>query len=198
MTMDSNFTGKGRYTLPDHSEYSGDFKDDMPDGIGQFDFSNGDSYEGHWEAGEMSGFGIYRFYNQKLDRFKGMYEGEFQHSKFNGVGKITYPDSTVYYGSWRDGKKEGLGEFFGIHGETIMGRWENDNLVEGVCTFADGSRYVGHFLNSKFNGFGTLILTDNSIRQGYWKDSMLIEGLSFEADQAINKISDNKIIVVEK
>lgn len=195
--MSAKFTGKGHYTYPNHANYFGDFKEDAPNGLGQLELPNGDTYEGHWVDGEMSGFGVYRFYNMKLDRFKGMYEGEFSHSKFNGLGKMIYPDSTVYYGNWREGKKEGLGEFVGINGEKIMGKWENDGLVEGIYLFADGSKYVGHFQNSKFNGFGSLMHPDGSIQQGYWKNNMLVEGFSFEADEAINNILNNQILVVE-
>lgn len=195
--MNTKFTGKGRYTFPNHAEYSGDFKEDIPEGIGQLELPNGDSYEGQWEAGEMSGFGIYRFYNEKLDRFKGMYEGEFSHSKFNGLGKMIYPNSTVYYGNWRDGQKEGLGEFVGINGEIIMGRWENDSIVEGICTFADGSKYVGSFRNSKFCGFGSLINSDGSVQQGYWKNGVLAEGFSFETDETIHNILNNQILVIK-
>ncbi len=195
--MKTKFTGKGYYTFPNRAEYTGDFKEDVPEGTGQLELPNGDSYEGQWEAGEMSGFGIYRFYNEKLDKFKGMYEGEFSYSKFNGLGKMVYPSSSVFYGYWQDGLKEGLGEYIGLNGETIMGRWEHDMLVEGVCTFADGSKYIGHFENSKFNGFGTFILPDGTIRQGIWKNNKMIEGFSYEANEKINNVLNNQILITE-
>jgi len=195
--MNEKFTGKGRYTFPNHAEYSGDFEEDLPEGMGQLELPNGDSYEGQWVAGEMSGFGIYRFYNEKLDRFKGQYEGQFSNSKFNGFGKMIYPNSSVYCGYWRDGLKEGLGEFACINGETIMGRWENDDLVEGIYTFKDGTKYVGHFRNFNFNGFGSLIHPDGSTQQGYWKDNILVEGFSFELDEKVNNILNNQILFVE-
>ena len=110
---------------------------------------------------------------------------------------MTYPNSTIYYGNWRDGKKDGLGEFIDINGETIMGRWENDILVEGICIFADGSKYVGSFQDSKFNGFGSLIQPNGSVQQGFWKDNILVKGFSFDANETVNNILNNQIIVIE-
>lgn len=85
--MDEKFTGKGRFIYPNGAEYEGEFVNDLPEGRGCLVLPNLDTYEGEFKAGEMSGFGVYRFYNPNLDRLKGSYEGEFAHSKFSGFGK---------------------------------------------------------------------------------------------------------------
>lgn len=192
--MKEKFTGKARYSFPNGSEYEGEFVNDVPEGIGTLVLPNFDTYEGHFVDGEMFGFGVYRFYNTKLDKFKGSYEGEFVHSKFDGLGKMNYPDSSVYYGHWKNGKKDGQGQFINVTGVSMIGRWDNDSFVEGLYVFPDGTRYYGNFKESKFNGFGTLMLTDGTIQQGFWKDNVLVDGFSYANNNDINQILNNQVL----
>lgn len=193
--MKEKFSGKARYSFSNGADYEGEFVDDLPEGIGIMTLPNFDTYEGHWVNGEISGFGVYRFYNAKLDKFKGSYEGEFAHSKFNGLGKMNYPDSSVFYGYWKDGKKDGQGQFTSSAGSCIIGRWEEDTLKEGIYIFPDGTKYIGSFKDSKFNGFGSLILTDGTIHQGIWENNLLANGFSFETNDEIHQIISNQVLI---
>lgn len=192
--MKEKFTGKARYSYPNGADYEGEFVEDMPEGIGVMTLPNFDTYEGHWVNGEMSGFGVYRFYNEKMDKFKGSYEGEFAHSKFDGLGKMNYPDSSVFYGYWKDGKKDGQGQLTLNTGETIIGRWKGDTLKDGIYIFPDGTKYIGNFKNSKFNGFGSLIMTDGTIHQGIWENNVIINGFSYDNNNIINQILNNQVL----
>lgn len=195
--MKEKFTGKARYSFPNGAEYEGEFVNDVPEGIGTLVLPNFDTYEGHWLNGEMSGFGIYRFYNVKLDKLKGSYEGEFAHSKFNGLGKMIYPDSSVFYGRWKDGKKDGQGQYTTSTGASIVGRWEEDILKEGLYIYPDGTRYFGSFKDSKFNGFGILILSDGTVQQGIWENNVIIDGFSNGNNNEIYQILNNQVLMTK-
>lgn len=109
---------------------------------------------------------------------------------------MTYPNTSVYYGQWVNGLKDGFGQYIGISGETIIGKWENDVLKEGICIFPDESKYFGHFKDSKHNGFGSLILNDGTIQQGIWKDGVLVNGLSHSRDK-ISTVVNNQVFIHE-
>ena len=59
-----------------------------------------------------------------------MYEGDYQHDKIHGKGKLTFADGDMYEGDYQHDK---------IHGK-------------GKLTFADGDMYEGDFQDKKIHG----------------------------------------------
>lgn len=51
--------------------YQGNFKDDLFDGKGKYEWADGRVYDGSWKAGKMDGYGCFRWADGR------MYEGEY-------------------------------------------------------------------------------------------------------------------------
>ena len=43
-----------------------------------------------------------------------LYEGDFEHGKFQGAGKMTYRDGDIYEGEFKNGKMHGAGNIHAI------------------------------------------------------------------------------------
>lgn len=59
----------------DGSSFEGNFYEDFPYGKGKMAFANGDRYEGNYEEGEISGYGVYIHNGETA-----FYEGDFRGS----------------------------------------------------------------------------------------------------------------------
>ena len=94
-------------------------------------------YEGGWEEGQPSGFGVMRWENGI--EYKGMWKA----GEYHGHGRKLYSRGGGYEGPWIDGKRHGLGISF--YGSESLGRhgilrWEGpfiDDLAHGT-----GQAYV--------------------------------------------------------
>ena len=98
--IDQSFTspvinGMGKY------QYTGPVDDQgRPDGIGKAVFSNGDSYEGPFEKGVMSGNGACYIYKSGA-----LFKGEMRNDQFL-KGTYTHKDGRCFTGSFRMGQPE--------------------------------------------------------------------------------------------
>lgn len=191
------FTGNVSYAYPNGNNYDGDFMNDLPNGKGVMRFPNHDKYEGDWVDGEMTGKGEYLFYDKNRDKLIWKYEGWFENSRFHGLGKMTYPDRTVYFGEWAEGKRNGYGQQMYASGDILSGVWEKDTVIYGTYLFADGSKYIGHFQNFRYSGFGTFCSQDGTILQGDWKNCRLVNGAEYKPNGEICKIEDNQKVIYD-
>ena len=121
--------GKGEEKTNDYF-YEGDFVNDLRHGNGKMIFynNNGDSYEGQFTNGEITGKGFYIWKN------KHTYFGDFVAGKMHGKGLYKWTDGNQYEGEYINNIKEGQGEF----------KWK------------DGRIYKGNFKNGKPHGKGLL------------------------------------------
>ena len=98
----------------------------LPEGKGGIEFSSGDSYNGDWEDGKMSGNGVYISNEWK-------YEGQFQDGRMTGKGVFTQIslDYTIIQ----------------------TGVFNNRNLIKGTekVTRSNGVIIVSTFLNGSVN-----------------------------------------------
>jgi hypothetical protein len=164
----NKYTGKGVCFLPNVGRYSGEFKDGMRHGQGNFYPAYGDNwvqnqgYRGEWKYDMRHGEGT--FYGDELT-----YEGEWEYDKWNGKG-ICYFRSGFetagsgredeYSGEWKDGKRHGQGK------ERIKrnsnpriliyeGEWKDDKR-SGKGRFytstEGGWSYEGEWKDDKMNG----------------------------------------------
>lgn len=123
--------------------YSGNLKNNVPEGHGQFTFADGDTYQGDWHEGKIHGNGIY-----------------------------TFADGSRYEGSWKDGIKSGCGLYVFANGDSYSGEYLNGNRHgQGTYTWGSGRKYVGQWAFNRRNGFGTLYDRNGSVLfQGQWRD----------------------------
>jgi hypothetical protein len=76
-------------------------------------------------------------------------------------GKMTYPDGSVYVGSWIENKRHG----------------------KGTCSFKDGGVYVGDFREGHFHGEGKMTWSDGGSYEGSWcHGEMNGNGVELRAD----------------
>eukprot|EP00796_Vickermania_ingenoplastis_P010470 gene10470-7275_t len=86
-----------------HGEMSADL---LYHGLGVRYHSNGTIYNGQWEKGKMHGEGFLQYLDGSF------FTGSFVQDRIQGLGKLI-TGSSVYYGLFEDGKKEGSAvEFF--------------------------------------------------------------------------------------
>ena len=116
-------------------------------GVGVFNWSNGDSYEGEFSFGRRHGTGVFTWADGKR------YEGDFEEDVRKGTGSLAWPDGTTYDGDFDNGNLHGKGRL----------RWPS------------GEVYLGWFENGQMCGFGIRYDKDgNVIEQGEWYQNCLV------------------------
>ncbi len=130
-------------------------------------FKNGDTYEGNFENGNKSGYGILRNSNGEV------YEGEWLNNLKNGKGKYIFESGEIYEGSWKDDFRDGYGINHFDTGETYNGQWKNDTMHgKGLLIFSSGSKYDGDFENGHMNGYGIFLSSNGNKYEGEWKNDI--------------------------
>ena len=145
----------------------------------------GPKYSGEWKNNMKNGMGTTIF----GDGTK--YIGEFKNNYRNGMGTMTYPSGDTYSGSWKDNEKNGYGVFAYLHKNpmqyhyTVKSIWKNDVPVQSSwwsakirCTFGDcingygvykytnGQIYKGEFKNYLWHGKGHIFYPNKDIYIG--------------------------------
>lgn len=121
-----------------NGKYTGEWKNDKPNGQGKMTYSNGDVYEGEWKDGNGTGYGVYKWASGAF------YEGEWKDGNRTGYGKFTFTNGDVYEGEFKDDNFNGQGKYKYINGDSFEGIYK-DGKANGQCKyiFADGSIVVG-------------------------------------------------------
>lgn len=118
--------GSGTFTM-NNTVYSGEFVNDIQQGIGSIKYESGDFYQGEIKNWLPQGKGEYHYRNG--DRYK----GEFANGVAQGHGTLSYKNGDVYEGEFREGSRHGTGAFtnVNIEGEknTQAGWWEYNEFV---------------------------------------------------------------------
>ncbi|ESL10895.1 hypothetical protein TRSC58_01364, partial [Trypanosoma rangeli SC58] len=139
-------------------EYKGEFRDDAPNGMGEFLYSDGSSYRGECTGFSRHGKGEHR--TVKGDAYKGF----FQMDRRCGKG-VLHSKTGVYDGEWQDDLLEGHLSFRGdaavlagvglifYEGSCIKGEMTGNDVVAKYC---DGSSYKGAMVAGKPHGAGVL------------------------------------------
>ncbi|CAI8024611.1 Radial spoke head 10 homolog B [Geodia barretti] len=124
----SKITGRGTYTWPDESTYSGGVVNGIRHGYGVY-YSpvTRTTYSGHWVNGKREGKGHLAYCTgpgrggQEREGEEGgegggneegesFYDGEWKNNRQHGTGVRRYRSGNEYRGQWREGVKEGEGE----------------------------------------------------------------------------------------
>lgn len=137
------------FTYPDKTQavYEGGWEQYRPNGKGKISYSNGDYYEGQWEMGKLvEGEGKQRDAN-------GLYNGQFKNGKRDGRGEYILNNGKEHYiGEYKDGFVHGRGE---IH-------------------YSSGTMYMGSFAKSLKHGEGTFYnKKTEEIFCGSWENNFL-------------------------
>jgi len=165
----NGYTGKGVCFLPNVGRYSGEFKDGMRHGQGNFYPAYGDSwvqnegYRGEWKDDMRHGEGT--FSGDGLT-----YVGEWKYDKWNGKGICTWNRGDYEYsGEWKDFKR---------HGEGIEKR-HSEGTYEGE--YKDDKRHGRGIYHALSGGNG------GGLYEGEWKDDKRNGQFKFIHDRADDK-----------
>jgi hypothetical protein len=159
----SEYDGIGKITYPD---------EDMPC-IG----STGSDYSECW-----SPYARRRTTRQRrLSHFSSvesaiLHARNFVLSIFHNISSPTLPLRPIlecpYVGAIsKDGKRDGLGNFYFDNGTVFQGTWRNDFVCDGPgqAWYADGY-YSGEFQSKRRHGSGTMLYKDKSKYEGTWRN----------------------------
>lgn len=87
---------------------------DCVDGLGTYQFSNGDKYNGYFRNNKKNGYGIYYYKNGD------MAYGGFRKDEFHGVLYVNWKKSGYYLkASYNNGTKDGHFDYYDSEGEMI-------------------------------------------------------------------------------
>ena len=97
--------------------YSGFWKDDMREGFGDEQYSDGSKYAGHWSMDKRNGQGTLHHDNVT-------YTGEWKNDDFDGKGIVQGKnDEWRFDGYFAHGRKHGKGTYVHISGKKYIGYW---------------------------------------------------------------------------
>ncbi len=144
--------------------YSGHWANDLPNGPGKFNGTDGSSYEGQWQDGIRQGYGTY------VDTNGNRYDGNWHADKPDGFGILVNANGSRYEGEWRDSKQQGYGTAVTETGTLYEGTWvEGQRHGFGIASRYDGSRYEGEWVAGRREGEGRESFADGSYHEGTWE-----------------------------
>ncbi len=155
-------TGRGSYQWPDGRSYEGEWQAGVPTGTGRGRLGDGSQYQGQWQHGLPHGRGS--LVTDSGDE----YEGQFDAGARAGQG-VQRNAAGEYRGQWQDDQPSGEGVFRGVDGSEYQGQYQQGSR-HGAGRFlsASGSVYDGDWLDDEPSGFGILITPDGGRHEGQW------------------------------
>ncbi|RNC43417.1 MORN Repeat Containing 1 protein [Trypanosoma cruzi] len=163
-------------------QYKGMWLNGLPNGDGDWQWVNEQSYRGAVKSGIPQGSGV--FITPKVH-----YEGSFICGLPEGYGKITWRGTEekkedTYEGSWKEGYLDGEGKLILHDGSTYTGGWKSGiKEGNGVDSVVKKYHYSGELKEGKRHGKGTI--------------SMLKEGFKYEGEFVMDELTGNGTMTLE-
>jgi len=133
----------------------------------------------------------------------------------HGHGCMLYKLSDcVYVGSWKDGKRDGLGAMTWGNQDCYDGAWENDEMSgvgiftkgadkssysgswkggvpdgRGIIKHSSGKRYEGNWSNGKMDGEGVFVFDGGIMYDGSWKAGEMVDAAKLSLVQEATRKS---------
>ena len=81
-----------------------------------------------------------------------MCQNSIRFMKFINIDKpYIYPSGDYFVGDWKEGSKNGNGEYHSSDGQVYKGEWKDDmRNGQGTNIHSDGTKEVGTWKNDKF------------------------------------------------
>ena len=97
-------------------------------------------------------------------------EGTFSNDLADGEGVFRWKDGSVYKGHFKEGKKEGEGEWSdGNSKAKYIGHWSNNKKHGfGVATSKRGDFYEGEMKDGLKDGTGKMCYANGNVYEGMW------------------------------
>ncbi len=120
--------GLGTVRLADDTRYSGQWRDGKSTGLGLREKPGVERSEGNFVGGRLEGFALYRTLADP-NVIKG---GEFHADLLDGPGVERIGERERYEGGFRNGQRNGYGQYTDAEGKMRPGRWADGKLVESA------------------------------------------------------------------
>ncbi len=155
--------GQGTYVWLDGQRYKGEWRNDQPDGEGEWSSPKGDVYTGGFRAGKRMGQGR-MVYAEKTE-----YNGAWQDDRPSGQGVFKFSNGDVYQGQFLAGEQSGIGTLTHRNGDRHTGTWlKGMRDGKGVAEWKDGQRYEGDWRANRKEGQGVMRFADGGSYDGAW------------------------------
>jgi hypothetical protein len=97
------------------------------------------------------------------------YRGSYKNGIKDGFGEWTHPDGDIYRGKFKAGVKRGNGTYTFKNGEQYTGSFKRDKQHGlGSYKYNNGEIFRGEFKNNKRDGKGYVIFRDDTTKSGIW------------------------------
>ena len=80
-------------------------------------------YTGELQNNKMQGVGVFKWHDGAI------YKGEFQNNEIHGLGEMIYKSGKKYIGEYKFGKADGFGTSIELNGKTSAGLWKNGKFL---------------------------------------------------------------------
>jgi hypothetical protein len=172
-------SGFGDYYWNTGTVYRGNFVEDNRSGYGECSWNGGPTYVGdfvHCPDASHEGLGT---------------------AHLQGQGKITYPNGTVYEGSFHESYKSGQGRCDFANGDVYVGEWwRGQQSGRGVMTYSNGDEYRGEWERGLRCGWGRMRYASGGDKEDYegrWREGSkqrveMMEGKKMEENEGLHEV----------
>ncbi|WP_165452466.1 stalk domain-containing protein [Paenibacillus thalictri] len=177
---------KGEYVFPDGSKYTGQMKNDLPEGRGKIVSAAGKPlFDGTMVSG-LTWDGRQKSY---YDNGQMEYDIAIKDGVFNGSGKqYSTAGKLVYDGTFVDGERE-KGTLYYDNGDKYVGPFAGDQPSgTGKIVYKNGDVFEGEFIDGNREGQGVYTTTKGEKLMGPYKNN-LMDGTMYLYDKKGNLLS---------
>ena len=162
-----NFHGQGVLKEAWGGIYIGDFKNNLADGFGKQEETDGTWWEGEVKNDQLNGIAIFHTSDGCS------YEGFFKDNLLNGEGKITCKNGKFKKGFFKDDQLHGQGIEIQSNGTKFSGEFKKGLLNGyGEIEWNTGSKEFGNYIDDQLNGHGVFISFNGGKYEGNWLDGI--------------------------
>ena len=152
--------GVGTFDWENGDVYTGQFVNNELTGVGCFDWAKGTFYYGFLSAGVLNGIGIYLGLTREEDQF-----GLFENGKL--VQNRAFAPGCIFGNC-----TNGVGVYLWENDDVYIGEWvEGNKTGYGRYDWSDGSNYIGYLKNGLLHGAGEYIKADKTRFAGQFIDN---------------------------
>jgi hypothetical protein len=143
--------------------YEGQWRDDLPNGIGVYVYPSGARYRGSWVDGKKQGNGVAIYADGS------MYIGEWLNDHRHGHGLHIVPGKSVYVGQWKNDMGHATGISISADGDVHVGTWKRGRRHgRGHTMHSDGCAYRGEWNGEAFDGRAMVVKEGGLRYEGGW------------------------------
>jgi hypothetical protein len=148
--------------------YEGEVLNGVPHGRGTLVYPNGLMFEGSWNAGRETGWGVLCGADDEP-----IWAGEVVDGVPHGSGALFYSNGDSYAGAWKEGLPHGRG-CLEMSSGNYDGAWvEGQRSGVGTQVYSDGSIYSGTWRAGHKHGRGELTTSFGFRYQGTWVSDVM-------------------------